>query len=214
MLAHVGMEAAVLVVRRQRLRGPRGRWSGVAYYAFVTLAAAGCIALSLGPRPGPRDPAPQAGEIGPGGALLFGPDALEHAAVRGARVYVPRRADGAPLALRLAKTLGQDPEDGAARLALAPAARQALAGEAVRVEVSVAPLEVTTAAALEIGLESAAGTAWRSAALQTGSPHTVRLTFPSAGAGPTAVWLRPAPQGADYAYGVEIAAVRLARGGP
>lgn len=202
------MDSSVFVVRR-RQAGSTRRFAGLAYYGAVGAAAALCIGLSLGPRPATRAPAPQAGRVETGGVFVFGPRALQHVAVQDARAYVPRTPAGEPKALRLAKALGVDAESGGARLALAPQTAKALAARPVQVAVRVAPLEVTTAEALEVGLESPQGTVWRRAPLQADAARTVTLTFPAAAGGPQALWLRPAPQAGDYAYGLEIAAIRL-----
>lgn len=202
------MDSTVFVVRRKQA-GSTQRFAGLPFYGVVAVAALLCIWLSLGPRPAPRAPTPQAGRAEAGGAFVFGPQALQHVAIRDARAYVPRTPAGEPTALRVAKALGIDAESGGARLALAPQTTRSLAGRPLQVAVRMAPLEVTTAEAIEVGLEGAQGTVWRRAALQADAARTLTLTFPALAEGPRAVWLRPAPQAGDYAYGLEIAAIRV-----
>lgn len=183
------------------------RWlSGLLFYLLALAAAAACVAASLGPQPGLAEVRPQAG-LSTGHGWRFGLDALQHAENRGLDVYVPRSLSGRPRALRVALHPGGAQAALGLRLILAPALARRVSGRNLLVEVDVRPLEVTTAKALAVGVE---GGAWVAAAPDPSAPKTLRFQLSAPSSGASALWLRPVPHAnADYAFGVEIAEVRL-----
>lgn len=190
--------------------GAKLRWlSGLLFYLIASGFAALCVAASLGTPPRLADAAPQSG-IAENGGWRFGIEALEHAQARDVDVYVQRNLVGLPQALRLAATQGVNGEAGGIRLEFTPQVRRLLADRAVIVEVDVRPLEVTTAQALAVRAEGADLTPWQSAILIAEEPQTLRFALLKPAGELAAIWLRPVPpESRDYAYGVEVAEVRL-----
>jgi len=191
------------------------RLSGIAYYLVLAAAAALCILTSLGFYPGLADPAAQAGEA-VGGGWRFGPDALQHAHKRNLIVHVPRSPGGAPLAIRLAALHEVHGQASGLRLVLRDELADRLAGRAVVIEAAVRPLEVSTAQAFAVRVEGPEGAMgeWVQRPLSAEEPQTLRFALAAPAAGLHAIWVRPVPppdQG--YAYGVELAELRLRAGG-
>ncbi len=186
----------------------------LAFYPLAILIAAAIIALSLRPQSWPREPAPQAGLVEDGAIVLAG-DALGAPAPDPRQVfYVDRNPLGGAEALRIAVLPNEPapgPADSGVQILLAPDAAARLDGRPVRVEVSVRPLEITTAQRLYVALDGAGPRAWTMALL---SPQDATLSFDlPAQAAPIALGLRVESDLDDYNYGIEIARIRLVPAG-
>lgn len=186
----------------------RTGFSGLSFYGLAGVLAAELVVLSLGTPPTPRAPVAQAGTPAEAG-IVFRAEALQHVALRGLEGYIPRARDGRALALNLAARQGAGDEIGA-RLDLTPALTAASAGKLVHLEVIVAPLQVTNAAALAVRLEGEAPDAWSSVPLREGKALRLVYDFLAPPTGVRAIWFRPIPpERSDYEFGTQIQRVEM-----
>ncbi|MGE3141718.1 MAG: hypothetical protein AB7L65_00210 [Hyphomonadaceae bacterium] len=182
------------------------------FYPLLAVIAAAFVFLSARPDLGAQPAAAaEAGRVENGAIVLEGA-ALAHPEVSADQViYVVRDGLGRPLALRLAVLPNQPPPGPAeteARFALTPETAQRIANRPVIVDVTVAPLPVTTAAGLAVSLQGAGPTQWATAPASP-EPQTLRYRLPAVAA-PEAVGLRAISAYADYNYGFQIMRIRIA----
>jgi hypothetical protein len=202
------------------------------FYPLTALLAAAAILASLNFALVPHVAKPQAG-VWRNGALVFGPEALQHVEVGPAQeYYLQRNSGGWPVSIQIAtkKTYAEPaPNDVGVRLLLAPQSAAALAGMPLRVELQLRPLLYTTAPRLSISVEGArGGNTW----VEQPFPRTpverygpngertsvwVQYTLPATQEAPKAIGFWPEAdasngQRPDFNVGVEIVELRLAPG--
>lgn len=187
------------------------------FYPLALLTAAAMISASLGRETFTQRPGAQAGQAEAGGALRFGPDAL--AAIQAGEeqlVFIARDAAGRPVGARVASRPGRgEPlmHSPGARLPLDETALAALGPGPWIAELDIRPLGVTAAETLFVGAGGASGfSEWAPAQALPAEPATLRfrLTAPPDGA-LAAIGFWPQASRTDYAFGVEITALRVRR---
>jgi hypothetical protein len=176
---------------------------------YPLLAGLAALAALISLRPAwPSQALPAQAAVREGQAYDFG--ARELAAVSpgaGHDQYVPRDAQGLAQSLRLARrmdSVGQDPPG--ALLIFTPSDAAAFTGASVAVDIVYRPLRINSAEGLSVRF--AGSTEWVSAPLEPreGRAGFVLAAPPSA---PTGLEVRVDSTRNDYAYGVEILAIRL-----
>lgn len=182
----------------------------IIFYALLAAFAAGVFVLSLRPDLGPV-PAPHAVGQVENGAVLLQRDALAHPELAPGQVaHITRDGLGRPLALRFAVLPNQpepSPTDPGLRILLKPDVAARIANRPTQLEISIRPVEISTAAVLAISLQGSGPVVWQSKELTPGA-QTVRFTLPATGS-PTAVGLRAISRNNDYNYGFEIVRIRI-----
>lgn len=181
--------------------------SSLAFYGLAVILGGGAVALSFGVPPRLAGSAAQAGEL-QAGVRRFGPEALQHASVYALDLHVPRDVLGRAGAVRLAVPLAGLREGAGLRIAFTPEAAAAFAGRALSIEVDVKALEITGAEELAVRLEG--DVAWSVQPLPAAGAKTLRFELRAGAEGPAGLWLRPQTLRNDYAYGVEVRALRVA----
>ncbi|MBL8550341.1 MAG: hypothetical protein JNJ73_10170 [Hyphomonadaceae bacterium] len=192
------------------------RW--YVFYPLMALISGAVILASLGPAllPDPG-PTPTAGAQDRG-ALVFAGEALAHPQVAANTVYfVPRgdrswRPTGLRVAIRPNAGLVGERERGA-EILLSPAATDWIGMGPLRIEVAIAPLPLSSANQLALGLQRGAGAQW-SAKNVSAVSDTIIYEFAAAAAPVRGLSLRPISQDNSGNRGVEVRSIRVLHAAP
>ncbi|NWG52686.1 MAG: hypothetical protein HXY28_03105 [Hydrogenophilaceae bacterium] len=182
------------------------------FYPALLIAAGAIILASLGPAVLRHEARPVAGAVEDGALVLAG-DALSHAEASPETVfYVARNAGWRVTGLRVAVLPGNGPvkpEERGLRVLLAGDMAQALGSGPFRVDVEVAPVPVTTAPFLALGLDRGGTIEWLTQPVSV-VESVISYTFAASASGALqAIALRPVATLEDYNYGVEIRSIRI-----
>jgi hypothetical protein len=176
---------------------------------YPTLAALAALAMLVSLRPvWPAQPLPAQAAQREGPAYDYSPRELA-ALIAGSahEMFVPRDAQALPEGVRLARRMDSVGQDSpGAVLAFTPADAEAFTAASVSVDIVYRPLRINSAEGLSVRFAGAGD--WVSAPLE---PREGRIGFVLAApsTAPSGLEIRVDSTRADYAYGVEVLAIRL-----
>ncbi len=176
---------------------------------YPALAALAALAVMLSLRPSwPIQTLPAQAAVREGPALDYSGAQLAAVVPGGHHViYVPRDSQGLPTALRLARRMEAAGEDATgAVLAFTSDDAAAFVGASVSVDIVYRPLRINSAEGVSVRFAGAND--WVSAPLE---PRESQAGFvlPAPATPPSGLEIRIDSTRPDYAYGVEILAIRL-----
>ncbi len=182
------------------------------FFPLAIIAAGLIVAFGLEPQRWARAAHPVNGVMD-GRTLVLAGDAFDApSASPDQHITVHRTFWGAPKSFSIAVLPNQPPPTPAergARLLLSPDAAAALQDRPVVVEVAYNPLNVNPATSLAVSLQGIAPADWVIQELPA-QPGVARFELPAQNA-VNAIGLRAISENNDYAYGLEITAVRVTR---
>lgn len=182
------------------------------FYPLAAIAAVALVVLSLGPALLATDPRPMVGSMDGAALVLEGEDLAHPEGAPETVHYVARNAAWQATGLRVAVLPDLGPvkaTETGVRVILAPEAAVGLGSGPFRVEVSIAPVPVTTAPQLAVALDRGEPE-WQTQPVSV-VQNVITYAFPAADAGLliSGIGIRPVAMLNDYNYGVEIRSIRI-----